>query len=239
MKQVHQFSTRTLFIFTVCLFTAAFILQAYVGIRTEKRIARAVKAASKVEKGNELIDSFKSEGFVHKVFEAQEVYAKEVKLKPSISPAYVDSLARALKISTDNFKEVTKVNYTLEGKVKAMRVETDSLKKKTYYFQQKYLTAKFSEVDSSLTYKYAGELGSATYTKRSGFLGLGKIKRQVDIFSKDPDMTINGVSQMSIKEDVRRKPFGLGVQVGYFLNPVTGLLERGLGVGLSYSIVRF
>lgn len=238
MKQSHQISTKALLIFTVCMIITAFILEAYIRNSRAKSVARERKATNVIVK-NELIDSFKSEGFVHKVFKAREVYVKDLKSKPSISPAYVDSLAEALKVATTNFREVTKINYTLDGKIKAMRVETDSLKKKTYYFQQKYLTAKFSESDSSLSYKYAGELGSASYVKKSGFLGLGKIKKQVDVFSRDPDMTINGLSQMSIKEDVRRKPFGIGVHIGYFFNPVTGLLEKGVGLGLSYSIIRF
>lgn len=189
---------------------------------------------------NEPVSKFTtSDGVTHNTYKARETYKGDIKQGNSISPEYVDSLARALQISNTDFKEVVIINAALEGKLKAFKIAVDSLKQRTWYFQQKYLTAEFSEKDSVLDYKYNAEIGYAKYDLKSGFLNLGPKKKQIDIFSKDPDMTINGVKQLSINDDVRRKPFGISIQAGYFWNPATGLLEKGLGFGVSYSLIRF
>lgn len=192
------------------------------------------------EQPNEKLKDFVSKDSVkHALFTAREAYKEDLKNGNGISPTYVDSLARALDKSKTDFTEVAIINATVEGRIKALIVLTDSLRQRTFYFKQKYLAAEFSEKDSILKYKYDAQIGYAKFEEKSGFLGLGAKKKQIDIFSKDPDMTINSVKQLSIKESVRRKPFGFGIMAGYFWNPSSGKVEKGFGVGVSYSLVRF
>lgn len=194
-------------------------------------------------KKNEKLEQFTKDSVKHALFQAKEVYKNTLKNGTSVSPAYVDSLSRALNISNADLDHVAKINFTLEGKIKAQSVTIDSLAKKTYYFKQKYLAAQFSEADSVLAYTYAGDLGYASFTRKpkgiKRLLGLGKIEKRIDIFSRDPNMNINGLDQMTIKEEIKRKPFGVGINIGYYYNPASGKVERGAGVGINYSLASF
>lgn len=229
--------------FTILLVVLLIGVSIFAGVlyrKSKQSIDQQKTNPATFEQPNEKLKDFTSSDSVkHALFAAREVYKDDLKKGNGISPEYVDSLAKALKKSKTDFTEVSIINTSIAGKVKALLVLTDSLKQRTYYFQQKYLTAQFSEKDSVLKYKYNAQIGYAKYEVKSGFLGLGAKKKQIDIFSKDPDMTINSVKQLSIKENIRRKPFGIGIMAGYFWNASTGTINKGVGAGVSYSLVRF
>jgi hypothetical protein len=229
--------------FTLLLVVLLLGVSVWAGIlyRQKNQIASEQKInPATFDKPNEPIAKFTTpDGVRHNTYKVQKTTKESIKNGSSISPAYVDSLAKALQISNTEIKEIAVIKASLEGEVKANHILIDSLKRRTWFFKQKYMIAQFSEADSILKYKYKPTFGYARTAVKSGFLKLGPIKEQIDIFSADTNMIIDKVNQLSIKDRVRRKPFGLGLQIGYFWNPLSGKVEKSIGVGLNYSIVRF
>lgn len=154
-----------------------------------------------------------------------------------IDSTKLDSIARALKIKDRQINDLLTVNASLEGEVRAASVTVDSLKNRTYNFITPYLNAIFAEKDSSLRYKYNAQIGIVKYSKRERFLG-PRIN-YIDLSSNDPNMTINGLQQFTIRQRDKVTPWGIGLQAGYYFDPETGTFRPAIGAGVSYNVVRF
>lgn len=150
-----------------------------------------------------------------------------------------DTLAPALRIATEDIKELQQVRAKLEGTVKAQKAEIDKEKTKTVYYQDKYFSAK-TRTDtlgnSSLDYKYNAQLDIITETKKKNFFS--KEIQQITVSSPDKNLKINGVEHIKKETILRPKRIGIGLQVGY---GVTGDLKPSLyvGAGISYNIINF
>lgn len=154
-----------------------------------------------------------------------------------VDSALMDSIARVIKVKDSRITELLTAKATLEGEVKAASVTVDSLKNRTYNFVTPFLRARFAERDSSLRYRYNAKIGIVKYNKREGLFG--PRYHYIDLSSNDPNMTINGMEQFTIRQENKVTPWGIGLQAGYYFEPESGTFRPAVGAGISYNILRF
>ena len=94
-----------------------------------------------------------------------------------------------------------------------------------------YLDGNFDPLSDSLTleYKLTTPIEIVTYSSRKWFLG--RKSTLVEVVAKNPNATITGITQMTVKEKPHR--MGLSVQAGY------GLQGPYIGLGFGYTLIRF
>ncbi|HEY0056273.1 MAG TPA: hypothetical protein VGB63_13030 [Pedobacter sp.] len=172
----------------------------------------------------------------HAVLEENPVTRRQIKDGTAIRPAYVDSLATALKLAKNDITESTRIIATLEGKLKGT-VSHDSIKGKVTHFNGPYLQASVAERDTVLNYKYNAQFDITKYDKKKWLLGKKHSYR--DFSAKDPNMLIDGVRSFTVLPDVDRRRIGLGLHVGYYYDPLTNNIRPMIGAGLSYNLITF
>lgn len=151
----------------------------------------------------------------------------------------LDTLAPALKIATNKIAELQQVKATLEGKLKAEKINTTIAKVNEIYFKDKYFQA-VTRTDtlgnSTLDYKYNAQIDVLT-ERKSRFLR--KDLETVYITSPDPNFKINGVEHFKKEIYTRPKNFGIGLQAGYYYIPSSRQLIPAIGLGVSYNLIKF
>ncbi|MBC8053741.1 MAG: hypothetical protein H7Y13_11820 [Sphingobacteriaceae bacterium] len=172
----------------------------------------------------------------HAIIKENPVTRKQIKDGTAIPPAYIDSLATALKLAKRDITESTSIIATLKGQLKGT-VRQDSAKGKITTFKGPYLEAWHTESDTVLNYKYNARFDIVKYDNKKWFLG--KRHYYQDISAKDPDMYIDGVRNYTIAQGFDTRRFGIGLQVGYYYDPVSGSVRPSIGAGLSYNLVTF
>lgn len=165
-------------------------------------------------------------------------------LKYNISPkasAYVsDTLVPALKTATSKIKEYQQVKAKLEGSVQGLKSELDKERTKTTYYKDKYFSAttKIDSLGNSiLAYNYNAHLDIVTESKRKNILS--KEMQTVYITSPDKNFKVNGVEHFKKDIAIPVKRWGVGIQAGYYYVPENNKLTPGVGVGVSYNLIRF
>lgn len=151
-----------------------------------------------------------------------------------------DTLAPALKIAASKIKEFQQVKAKLEGNVQSLKSELDKEKNRTTFYKDKYFTAttKTDTLGNSLmAYNYNAQLDIVTEAKRKNFLS--KEVQTIYISSPDKNMKINNVEHFKKDISIPPKKWGLGIQVGYYYVPEKNSLTPGVGLGLSYNLIRF
>ncbi|MBO6184214.1 MAG: hypothetical protein J6O88_05890 [Chryseobacterium sp.] len=151
-----------------------------------------------------------------------------------------DTLAPALRISTNKINELQQVKATLEGNIKSLKSDIDREKTKTVYYQDKYFSAK-TKTDtlgnSSLDYKYNAQIDMISEMKKKNIFS--KEVQEISITSPDNNLRINGVEHFKRNISVPSKRFGLGIQAGYYYVPEEGKTVPAIGIGISYNPIRF
>lgn len=113
-----------------------------------------------------------------------------------------DTLAPALKIASDKITELSRINATLEGQVKAITIQKNAAEGQTAYYKTKFLEVITNSADSSLYYKYHAQINIARYPKRRF---LQPVQDWIDISSPDTNFRINGVERYSQEVSRNRK----------------------------------
>lgn len=212
----------------------------YALIQKNSSLKTALKTAPEVysDKPNTGVEKyFDRDSVLHVVYKDRIITPEQV--KHSGVPKLVDSVAQIMDIKAKEISEVMAINSTLAGRVKALKVENDSLKRKTYEFRTKYLQAVFTENDSTLDYTYNSDITIVKHEKKTGFLGLGPTEYVTDISSPDSQMTFNGLKQYTIKTQENPKRVGLGLQIGGGYIPALHQFYPYAGLGLSYNFLNF
>lgn len=212
-----------------------------ISIWLEKREYKEVlsKPLTDLKKENPEIKRYiDSSGNAHVVFK-DRIITRKNDLSGAIpyNKTYADSLAKALNIKASELTESTEIRATLEGKIKAYKVTVDSLKRRQWFFDQKYLTAAFSESDSILRYRYNPKIGIVKSEKKN-ILGQ-VIRREIDFTSPDSNLVIDSIRQFRISEPVRRHSWGVGLQAGFYYDPITNTFIKGFGIGISKNLFSF
>lgn len=172
----------------------------------------------------------------HVVVKENRVTPGQIKNGTAISQGFVDSLATALKLAKKDITESTQIIASLRGKLKGS-VSRDSANNRTHHFKGPFLEASFTEKDSVLNYNYNAQLDITKYNKKKWWLG--KRHYYQDISAKDPNMMIEGVRSYTVAQGIDTRRFGVGLQIGYYYDPVSGGFRPSVGAGLSYNILTF
>ncbi|MCQ9638592.1 hypothetical protein MP478_04255 [Chryseobacterium sp. WG14] len=144
-----------------------------------------------------------------------------------------DTLAPALNIATEKIDELTRAKFTLEGQLKAVK---DQREKDRIYYENKYMQIVSNTLDSTIKYKYNAIVDVVKYQDRKWLLG--KENTYIDISSPDKNMKINGVEHFKKRLDVKPKRIGIGIQAGYYYVPGSNQFQPGIGIGISYNLIR-
>ncbi len=172
----------------------------------------------------------------HGKFEQKEGEVIQNNITKNYMTYVSDTLAPALNIAQDKIDELTRAKFTLEGQLKATKIELDVNKKARIFYENKYLQIVSNTADSTVDYKYNAIVDVAKYTDRKWLFG--KEKTYIDISSPDKNMKINGVEHFKKRIDVKPKRFGLGIQAGYYYVPAANQFYPGFGLGVSYNFLR-
>lgn len=148
-----------------------------------------------------------------------------------------DTLAPALNIAQEKINELTRAKFTLEGQLKATRIELDANKKARVFYESKYIQIVSNIQDSTIDYKYNAVVDVVKYNDRKWLLG--KENTYIDISSPDKNMKINGVEHFKKRIDVKPKRLGFGIQGGYYYIPAANQFYPAFGIGISYNFIRF
>lgn len=165
----------------------------------------------------------------------KEVYAKtDAEKELAVSRGYVDSLRKALDIKTGQIAELTRIKATVTATVKT-KASTDSSGNKRFSYTNKWLDFQLNTADSLLHYKYNVELSDVKYYRGNWLTGRTWYR---DVSIADPNASINGIDRFTLPPE-RKKRVGVGVQAGYYYNPVNGQMLPAVGVGVSYNLINF
>ncbi|BAP30154.1 uncharacterized protein CHSO_1117 [Chryseobacterium sp. StRB126] len=144
-----------------------------------------------------------------------------------------DTLAPALNIATEKIDELTRAKFILEGQLKASKEQRE---KDRIYYENKYMQIVSNTADSTVNYKYNAVVDVVKYNERKWLLGPDKT--YIDISSPDRNMKINGVEHFKKRIDIKPKKIGFGIQAGYYYVPGVNQFYPGLGLGISYNLIR-
>jgi hypothetical protein len=189
-------------------------------------------------------------GKLHSRVESFEVDRKTFEVTHK---AYVDSLTKVLNIKPKDLKSIivvttdnhgsfvtgldtnSRVNVSINGK--------DTVKDTVRYFtfdydKDKWLKFK-GKIDSGnifVEYKFTDSLTIVTFQKKTGFLGLGKMKTFADVKSENPNTTYNSLKHIELT-NIKNKHWGFGPYVGYGYNG--NIWSPNVGVSLQYILLKF
>ncbi|ROI02950.1 hypothetical protein EGI16_12330 [Chryseobacterium sp. G0240] len=172
----------------------------------------------------------------HGTFEEKEGEVIQNHITKNYITYVQDTLGPALNIAAEKIDELTRAKFTLEGQLKATKIELDANKKERVYYKNKYLQIATNAADSTLDYKYNAIVDVVKYNERKWLLG--SEKTYIDISSPDKNMKINGVEHFKKRIDVKPKKIGFGIQAGYYYIPGTNQFYPGFGIGISYNLIR-
>ena len=158
----------------------------------------------------------------------------EILAKNAISPTYVDSLKQALNIKDGQLQELTRIKGTVSGSVKTTAI-ADSLGNKTFAYNGKWLNFSLNTADSVAKYRYRPELTIAKVKKGNWLTGK---RTYSDISFVDPNAIIDDVGYFTLAGEAPKR-FGLGIQAGYYYDPIKRQFLPAIGLGISYNLVNF
>jgi cell division protein FtsB len=196
------------------------------------------------------LNTYKDEnGKLHGKIETFEV-DKKAYLK--VHRKEMDSIANLLDIKAKNINQLTTLVAYYKGKIKT-GVDTTYIYDTTYLagervvdtvrvlnfpYQDAWMTFNGKLIGREFTadYTLTDSLSYVAYTKKTGFLGLGRKKSFVDVSGTNPNFNISNMKAVELTK-LRDKPWSIGPYVGYGFN------GRGFGlsagVSLQRSIIRF
>lgn len=157
--------------------------------------------------------------------------------KVAISQGIMDTTALALGILKKQIEDLKVINSTLKAdNLRAYEV-ANANGSKAYSYKDKFIdltyTPPVAKLDSNdfgkFDFTYNADLNIIQYWKRSWFLGAKK--SYIDIYSNDPRTTVNGVKQLTIKQE--QPTFGLRIQAAGNFNPQTGSIGVGPGARID------
>jgi hypothetical protein len=160
----------------------------------------------------------------------------------AIKGGFIDTVARALNIKNKKqLEEVTQISIKNEARALKAEKKVDSLQRITFFYKGKYMQLAYrppmrptdTTDQGQFDYKYNDSITVVQYWKRKWILGAKK--SYIDIFSNDPNATVNGVKRMVVEQ--KEPTFGLRVQAVGNYSFSRKLLN--IGPGLQFDFKRF
>ncbi|MFA6057303.1 MAG: DUF6549 family protein [Taibaiella sp.] len=151
----------------------------------------------------------------------------------------MDSVLSALKIQGKQLEQLTVIGMTSSNRVnlKVDTVYVDSAAQYRFAYKDRWIDINGMLGNNSyLEYTSFDSLIISGYTKRRGFLGLGRKETYIDAYSINPHSKMSGLQGIQISKE-RPKRFGIGPYVGY--GYAGGRWLPMVGVGLNYSLIKF
>ena len=226
------------FIAVLVLLVIVLTANIFKGWFTLSKNDRIVAESTKKERDTIYLDRWisRKDSTTHGTFKQKEGEKLENNVSPQTKSYVSDTLAPALNIAAEKINELTRAKFTLEGQLKATKVELDENKKAKVFFQNKYLQIVSNVADSTIDYKYNAVIDIVKYQEKKWLLG--KENTYVDISSPDKNLKINGVEHFKKRIDVKPKKWGIGIQAGYYYVPASNQFYPGFGIGVSYNFIR-
>jgi hypothetical protein len=151
----------------------------------------------------------------------------------------MDEMAKTLRVQAKQIQALTAMSVRTSGEV-VPTVDTVVINDKAY--QHFVYSDPYLKLDGVLSetplikYEIFDSLTVATFSKRKGFLGLGKKEIFVDAYSTNPNAHIKGLTGLRVASEPAKR-FGVGPAISYGFD---GQQWRAtVGVSLQYSLIRF
>lgn len=158
--------------------------------------------------------------------------------KLPVSQSVFDSLRLDNLDKTKKLQQASIVTATITARALRATKMLDSLQRKQFKYGDEYLSASFTpdSLGGTFDVDYRLNLIRQDYRKRKNFLS--PYVDYTEILSPDRRVTIAGLQSLTIDS---RKPtrFGIGIQSGYYYDPLQHKFLPAIGLGLSYNLIRF
>lgn len=171
---------------------------------------------------------------------AQKIMAvAEMNVIKEVYGPFMDSVLHALGNINGQLNQVTVMGVASTGRVQ-LRVDTiyiDSTQAMNFNYKDRWIdiTGTIGR-ESYLQYSTFDSLIVSSFTKRRGFLGLGRKDTYIDAYSLNPHSKISGLQGIQIAKE-RPRRFGVGPYVGF--GYAGGRWWPMMGFGLNYSLLKF
>jgi hypothetical protein len=158
--------------------------------------------------------------------------------KLPVSQSVVDSLRLDNLDKDKKLQQASYLNATLHAeKLRAVK-QIDSLKGTRYTYSDDFASVGFTpdSLGGKFDLDYKIKLIRHDYIKRKNIFS--PYINYTDILSPDKRITINGLQSLSIASPARGR-FGVGLQGGYYFDPITRQFKPAVGVGITYNLIQF
>lgn len=165
---------------------------------------------------------------------------------------YVDSIAKLNKIKSKNITSITTVATHTDGKIIAnidtntvnLPIATDkttnstSIKVRPVNYEDRWIKLNGFVGTNKLyaTYSYTDSLIYVGSQKRSGFLGMGRMKAYLDVSSNNPNTIITNARSIQLTK-IKDYKWSLGPYAGYGYDG--NKWSPSLGISVQYSLFKF
>lgn len=232
----------------IVILTAGLLITSFLAWRFNSQKNKAEdKSASNEETVNQaatIIDRYvDSAGRNHAMVKAEENVLPHdwYKNGTAIRGGLIDTVAKALNIARKQLQQVTQVATVSEARALKAEKRVDSLQRVTYFYKSKNLQMAYrpplktadSTDQGQFDYRYNDSITVAQYWKKKWLLGAKR--SYVDIFSNDPNTTVNGVKRLVVEQ--KEPTFGLRVQAVGNYSFSRKLLN--VGPGIQFDVKRF
>lgn len=151
----------------------------------------------------------------------------------------MDEMMRTMKIQQKQIQALTAMSVRTSGEV-VPTVDTVVINDKAYQhfvYEDSYLKLDgILDETPLIKYEIFDSLTVATFSKRKGFLGLGKKEIFVDAYSTNPNAHIKGLTGLRVASEPAKR-FGVGPCVSFGYNGHEW--QPSVGVSLQYSLIKF
>lgn len=214
------------------------------------KISTQKPTAITVVKQSDVIDKFQTEakkiasevdkkGYAKTVFERKEAIINSGDVtKLPVSQSVLDSLRLDNIDKSKKLIQASLINGSINARALRAEKRLDSLKHEQFVYTDDFLTAVYTPdtLGGKFDVNYKIVLIRHDYKKRKNFFS--PYRNYTDILSPDKRILINNLQAITIEQN-KPKRFGVGLQVGYYFNPVTSKFNSSFGLGFSYNIIRF
>lgn len=150
-----------------------------------------------------------------------------------ISPAYIDSISRALNVASDKITSLTKANVNLSAKLKLFD-GVDSTGRLWATYKDKSFDVKYYPDSNEMDISADAGINFLDHKSRKHFLQ--PWNHYTEVWTTDPRFTVNGLYRV-IREVPRSSRWGIDAFAGPSFSKEG--MNVAFGIGIGYRLIEF
>lgn len=161
-------------------------------------------------------------------------------------------LAKSLNTKIKNINNIINLNMENQGELSAkidtqykiiQTINNNIIKYDTVFYNVVNYKDKFMDFNGKIEkgilnakYKIRDSLTFVTFSKNTGFLGLGKKKTYIDVQTQNPNISFTQMKNIELT-NIKNKKFSVGPCINYGIG--ANGFQPSIGISLQYSLIRF